>query len=199
MSNSIEDILQRQQPDLHRIYECAAQLHARVNQTYDGDLPYAFHLRLTASYVFRFFRLIDIEEDEVQTIAAAAYFHDSLEDTRITYNDLKKIFSELNSQGCHIQVEDAAEAVYALTNDKGRTREERAGEAYYAGIRATKYAPFLKMCDRLANIRFSTLISYPIDRMAVVYRKEMPHFLQGIGDVPQEMVDLAYEMLNGEK
>ena len=38
----------------------------------------------------------------------------------------------------------AAEIVYALTNDKGRTRKERAGEHYYAGIRETPYAPFVK-------------------------------------------------------
>ena len=89
---------------------------------------------------------------------------------------------------------EAAEAVYALTNDKGRTRKERAGEAYYAGIRSTRFAPYLKMCDRLANLRYSTLF-FTRQRMADVYRQEMPHFLESIGPVPEEMVREAQRLL----
>ena len=31
--------------------------------------------------------------------------------------------------------------------------------------------------------------------MATIYAKEMPHFLDSIGNVPKEMVDLAYDLL----
>ena len=174
--------------------EAAAQGHAAVNQTYDGYLPYAFHLRLTASYALRFLPLLQLDEPQGETVLAAAYFHDTLEDARLSYNDLRRIFEELNAHhGTHINVHDAAEAVYALTNDKGRTRAERAGEAYYAGIRATKYAPFLKMCDRLANLRYSTLFCTE-QRMAQIYRREMPHFLASIGPVPNAMAAAAAQM-----
>lgn len=173
----------------------AARCHAAVNHTYGGYLPYEFHLRLTASYAARFIHLLPIADDEVETLFAAAYFHDTLEDTRLTYNDLTLLLQRLQAENnLVLNIHDAVEAVYALTNDKGRNRAERAGEAYYAGIRATKYAPFLKMCDRLANVRYSTL-TYPPQRMAAVYRDEMPHFLASIGHVPPEMVAEAEKML----
>ena len=105
------------------------------------------------------------------------------------------MFDRLNAEcGCSIRARDAAEIVYALTNDKGRTRAERAGERYYAGIRQTPFAPYLKMCDRLANLRHSTLF-YPRQRMAEVYAQEMPHFLESIGPVPEAMVRHAEELL----
>ena len=176
--------------------EAAAQCHAAVNQTYDGYLPYAFHLRLTASYALRFLPLLQLDEAQGETVLAAAYFHDTLEDARLSYNDLTALLTRLKDEhGLRLDVRAAAEAVYALTNDKGRTRAERAGEAYYQGIRETPFAPFLKMCDRIANLRYSTLWS-PRQRMAQVYAEEMPHFLKNIGQVPEEMVREAERLLS---
>ena len=176
--------------------EAAAQCHAAVNQTYDGYLPYAFHLRLTASYALRFLPLLQLDEAQGETVLAAAYFHDTLEDARLSYNDLTALLTRLKDEhGLRLDVRAAAEAVYALTNDKGRTRAERAGDAYYQGIREPPFAPFLKMCDRLANLRYSTLWS-PRQRMAQVYAEEMPHFLKNIGQVPEEMVREAERLLS---
>lgn len=176
--------------------EAAAQCHAAVNQTYDGYLPYAFHLRLTASYALRFLPLLQLDEAQGETVLAAAYFHDTLEDARLSYNDLTALLTRLKDEHqLRLDVRAAAEAVYALTNDKGRTRAERAGEAYYKGIRETPFAPFLKMCDRLANLRYSTLWT-PRQRMAQVYAEEMPHFLKNIGQVPEEMVREAERLLS---
>ena len=176
--------------------EAAAQCHAAVNQTYDGYLPYAFHLRLTASYALRFLPLLQLDEAQGETVLAAAYFHDTLEDARLSYNDLTALLTRLKAEhGLRLDVHAAAEAVYALTNDKGRTRAERAGDAYYQGIRETPFAPFLKMCDRLANLRYSTLWT-PRQRMAQVYAEEMPHFLKNIGQVPEEMVREAERLLS---
>ena len=176
--------------------EAAAQCHAAVNQTYDGYLPYAFHLRLTASYALRFLPLLQLDEARGETVLAAAYFHDTLEDARLSYNDLTALLTRLKDEHqLRLDVRAAAEAVYALTNDKGRTRAERAGDAYYQGIRETPFAPFLKMCDRLANLRYSTLWT-PRQRMAQVYAEEMPHFLKNIGQVPEEMVREAERLLS---
>ena len=172
----------------------AGALHASVNQTYEKNLPYEFHLRMAASFLTKYGHLELTDVSEFDTLYAAVYFHDSIEDARLTYNDLKKLFTRLNEEaGCDIHVVDATEMVYALTNDKGRNRDERAGEAYYAGIRSTPHAPFLKMCDRMANIKFSTLL-YPVQRMLKVYEQELPHFLEAITKgaktgVPQEMID----------
>ncbi|MGM9692556.1 MAG: phosphodiesterase [Alloprevotella sp.] len=160
-----------------------------------GTLHYSCHLRLTANYTLRFAHLLPLAEKDMETVFAAAWFHDALEDARLTYNDLTKIFDRLNAEcGCDIRTRDAAEMVYALTNDKGRTRAERAGERYYAGIRQTPFAPYLKMCDRLANLRHSTLF-YPHQRMAEIYAREMPHFLESIGPVPEAVVRHAEDLL----
>ena len=110
----------------------------------------------------------------------------------------------------------AVEIVYALTNDKGRNRAERAGEKYYQGIRTTPYAPFVKLCDRLANITFSCSGTDANNiHMKEVYKKEVPHFLDAINphssdtrmSVPHETVmklaeclidDLEREEKNGK-
>ena len=185
-------LIQSHQAHIDLIEARAASLHASVNQLYGHDLPYAFHLRLAATYLTRFSDDIPMDDDNIETLYAAVYFHDSLEDTRITYNDLKKLLQSLNEQGCTIQVTEAAEMVYALTNDKGRTRAERAGEQYYQGIRTTPFAAILKLCDRLANVRFSTLF-LPEQRMVQVYRDENAHFLEAVTTdavtpVPQAMI-----------
>lgn len=171
--------------------QAAAAAHAATNHLYGGYLPYEFHLRLTASFAARYLPLLHVDDYQAETIMAAAYFHDAIEDARLTYNDLLKLFDRLcRDHSLSFDTIAAAEAVFALTNDKGRNRAERAGEAYYAGIRATPFAPYLKMCDRLANLTYSTLW-HPQQRMAAVYAEEMPHFLEAIGPVPTPMVEEA--------
>ena len=91
----------------------------------------------------------------------------------------------------------ATEVVYALTNDKGRTRAERAGEHYYAGIRATPYAPFVKLCDRLANMTHSFTVSDGgNNRMRTVYQQEWEHFRQSItGESSDQRLALPESMI----
>ena len=131
----------------------------------------------------------------------SAYFHDAIEDARLTYNDVKHEARQFLSEG---QIPMAAEIVYALTNDKGRTRAERAGEKYYKGIRETPYAPFVKLCDRLANVTFSCSNDIGNNqRMKEVYKNEMMHFLGSINPhrddvrflVPHEMVVTMAELV----
>ena len=192
---SILEAYRRHESNIDAIAREAAAVHSAVNQYYGGNLPYSYHLRLTANYALRFAHLLPLAEEDMETVFAAAWFHDALEDARLTYNDVTKIFEKLNAEcGCSIRARDAAEIVYALTNDKGRTRAERAGERYYAGIRQTPFAPYLKMCDRLANLRHSTLF-YPRQRMAEVYAREMPHFLESKGHMTEAMVRHAEELL----
>lgn len=163
---------------IEQMRQAAHELHASVNQTYDGDKPYGVHLDMVAQSVFDYGSEVCAGEADVLPMFFGAYFHDSIEDARLTYNDVVK--------GARQWLDDrqatmAAEIVYALTNDKGRTRAERAGECYYAGIRQTPYAPFTKLADRLANTRYSFLGTNAANcHMKEVYRREMPHFLQAI-------------------
>ena len=173
-----ESYIQQQAGLIEQIRQSAHQLHASVNQTYGDDLPYGFHLDMVVQGIRDFGHSVCDEEADVLPLFFGGYYHDSIEDARLTYNDVMKIARNFLTEE---QAYVATEIVYALTNDKGRTRAERAGENYYKGIRATPFAPFVKLCDRMANISFSCSGSDSNSlRMKSVYKDEMPHFMQAI-------------------
>jgi (p)ppGpp synthase/HD superfamily hydrolase len=187
---------------LEQIRSMAHQIHESVNQFYDGDKPYGYHLDMVAKEVYAYGHLVLVGEADLLPLFMGAWFHDSIEDARVSYNDVKKIALKLGLT--EEQAFMASEIVYALTNEKGRNRKERAGKRYYEGIRNTPYAPFVKMCDRMANIRYSCG-SYNMGnlRMAKVYEDEMPYFTRAITvetddirfSVPETMVDDAWGVM----
>jgi hypothetical protein len=193
--------VEKHRPDIEEVRECAHMLHESVNQQYDKKHPYGFHLDMVADSVFKYGHLICQSEHDVVPLFFGAFYHDSIEDARMSYNDVTKA-ARLFMDEEHAYM--AAEMVYALTNDKGRTRAERAGERYYQGIRETPYAPFLKLADRLANTTYSfTHCNKENVHMKEIYREEMPHFLEAINAhsddprlaLPQEMIDDIYKLL----
>ncbi len=164
---------------IEEIRLAAHQLHQSVNQVYGDDLPYGFHLDMVAESVNSYGYLVCAREEDVVPLYFGSFFHDSIEDTRQTYHDVLKRARKWMTED---QALMATEIVYALTNDKGRTRAERAGEKYYEGIRQTPYAPFVKLCDRLANVTYSCSVDNGRqgNRMREVYKEEMPHFLPSL-------------------
>lgn len=156
----------------------ATEKHRSVNQTYDTH-EYAYHLAQVFETAQRFIHLID--EADREDVLAACWVHDIIEDARETYNDVKK---ETN--------ETIAELAYALTNEKGRTRAERANEKYYAGIRNTQNASFVKFCDRIANVQYAKESG---SRMFQVYKEENANFVSKVY-VPEckEIADYLREM-----
>ena len=177
----------------------AHSLHASVNQTYDQVHPYGYHLDMVANGVRKYGNVVCHDEHDILPLMFAAYYHDSIEDARQTYNDVVNIARQFMDEQQSLL---AAEIVYALTNDKGRNRSERAGERYYQGIRETPYAPFVKLCDRLANTAYSYRESDEANTyMKEAYAREMPHFLQAItveSDDPRYLLptDMVEEILN---
>lgn len=163
---------------IEEIRQSAWDLHNSVGQTYGDTLPYGHHLDMVVSELRRYAHLVLTSEEDVLPLFFGGYYHDSIEDARLTYNDVMQTAQHwMNSEQAHM----ATEIVYALTNDKGRTREERAGEHYYEGIRQTPYAPLVKLCDRMANVAFSCADNNALNnRMKRVYSKEMHHFMNGI-------------------
>lgn len=160
------------------IKESAHQLHDSVNQRYAVFHPYGFHLDMVVNCVRQYGSEVCVREEDLLPLFLGAYYHDSIEDARLTYNDVVKIAKEYMDER---QALMAAEIVYALTNDKGRTRAERAGEKYYAGIRDTAYAPFVKAADRLANVRYSCQHGDALNaHMKDVYANEMPRFIKHV-------------------
>lgn len=189
--------------------KAAFHLHDEVNQKYDGYLPYGYHLKLTASYVSRYGYLVAETETDVLILYAAAYLHDAIEDARMSYHDLIRFLGEFKAEG-RVPPKDAQEEiesqvpeiVYALSNEKGRNRRERANEAYYQGIRNTRFASFIKMCDRLANIQYSTQFVFS-NRMLEVYKREHPGFIRAISEgavtpLPPAMIQEAADLLEKE-
>lgn len=144
---------------LKLIKEFAIISHENVNHRY-GDYPYSFHLMMVVEVANQFIHLIPLEDRD--NVLAACWMHDTIEDCRLTYNDVLKV-SNL----------EVANIVYALSNEKGKNRKERANEKYYKGIRETKYARFVKLCDRIANVKFSKTQK---SRMLEVYKNENDHF-----------------------
>lgn len=180
---------------IETIKQSAHQLHEHVNQTYDKVHPYGFHLDMVVDSVLKYGHEVCRQERDVLPLFFGAYFHDSIEDARQTYNDVMATARQfMDEQQAYL----ATEIAYALTNDKGRTRAERAGENYYQGIRETPYAPFVKLADRLANIAYSFTHSNEANaHMKDVYRNELPHFLEAINaasddirfSLPQSMIE----------
>lgn len=134
---------------------------------------------MVADAMLRHAHSVCMRHEDVPVLCFGAWFHDSIEDARLTYNDVKREAARLGLDDAQATL--AAEIVYALTNEKGRTREERANDRYYAGIRTTPYAPLLKLADRLANLKYSCTGKNERNlHMKEIYLRELPHFLQAI-------------------
>jgi (p)ppGpp synthase/HD superfamily hydrolase len=146
---------------LIRIIAYARGCHRITNHRYDV-YDYTYHLDMVHEFTQKFSH--HIPEEMHDTISASAYCHDLIEDCRQTYNNIKDKAGE-----------DVAEIVYALTNEKGKTRMERENEKYFDGIRNTPYAKFVKLCDRLANVKHSYETK---SSMLNRYRKEHDYFTQ---------------------
>ena len=159
--------------------------HRNTNHMYDTYLPYEFHLRMVHQVGIDFKNLLDNKLDyftgkeaaelkrneecvSLRTACLRATFgHDLIEDTRVSYNDV------MNHLG-----QEAADIVYAVTNEKGKNRKERGNIKYYEGIRQTPGAVFVKLCDRIANVQYSKMTK---SRMFEMYRKEHSDFESMIG------------------
>lgn len=145
---------------LEKAKQFAINAHNDTNHTYDGK-PYEVHLNKADEVSDRFIHLIP--ENKREIVKSAIWCHDTIEDTRHTFNDVKK----------KLDNSEVAEIVYAVTNEKGRNRDERQSPKYYQGIKNTPFATFVKLCDRIANMEYSKESG---SSMFDKYVKEYPDF-----------------------
>lgn len=137
----------------------AINAHKVVCHKYDNH-EYEHHLDMTDLIGKKFIYLIP--EKDRSDVFGGIWEHDTIEDCGLTLNDVVKATNKR-----------VGELAYACTNEKGRTRAERANNKYYRGIRNTEYATFVKLCDRIANVTYSLNSK---NRMFEMYRKENTHF-----------------------
>lgn len=167
-----------------KIKNFAIEAHSKTNHLYDGK-PYSVHLEMVEMFALMYMPET-ITHTSKEIIINACWLHDTIEDCRLNYNDVKKVAGE-----------EVADIVYALTNNKGKNRKERANADYYKGIVETPYATFVKLCDRMANVQYSLDNK---SKMFEVYKKENDHFLAsllpygwlslGSGRIVEDLIEL---------
>jgi (p)ppGpp synthase/HD superfamily hydrolase len=145
--------------DIYEIKKFAIKCHKDVNHKLDNK-PYSVHLNLVFEFACKYAYLLSYK-DAVCALKSA-WTHDTIEDCRKTYNDIKVKCGE-----------DVADVTYALSNEKGKNRKERANDKYYYGIRKILVARFEKICDRLANTKYANSVG---SKMVKCYKKEQLHF-----------------------
>lgn len=147
---------------------------AHSNQTYD-IYPYIYHVK----------QVMSISEDlgYDESIVVSCILHDVLEDTDLSYNDIKKAFGE-----------EIAEIVYAVTDELGRNRMERKLKTL-PKIRSNWKATVVKVCDRIANINQSKLYNKGLFNM---YVKENDEFYKQLKckEHPQNEISKVWNKLN---
>lgn len=179
--NKFDSLIRELDEKNNPLYLEVYKYHADVNQLY-GDLPYSFHLNMVKNIVNQYsydyleavrFTNEDTIKSELNTLQISAIEHDLIEDTRLNYTQVYK----LNNRFLNDPIESSriTEIVYALTDEKGRNRYERHNEKYWETLNATKFAPYIKLCDRYANMIYSKYINFNKSMLAQ-YVKEIHDF-----------------------
>lgn len=147
---------------------------AHSTQTYD-IYPYIYHIK----QVVKIATELGYDED----IIVASTLHDVLEDSDLSYNDIKDSFGV-----------NVAEIVYCVTDELGRNRKERK-EKTYPKIKGNWKATVVKICDRIANMEHSKKYN---PKMFKMYQKEYGDFYVAIQSEfhPIEEVSKAWDKLN---
>ena len=151
------ELLLVQEWSVRKARRFAEQHHA--GQTYNGGKDsYMVHLDAVHGVA----KSVGLPEE----FLTAAYLHDVLEDTPITYAQLTDMFGKT--------VADLVEAV----TGRGATRGARNGDAYHKIIEAGAPAALLKMCDRIVNAEFSNRLGRRGDAsFFTLYLSEQPAFM----------------------
>lgn len=176
------------------------------NQKYDEHLNYSYHLKAVVNIANKYLNNItnidkyDSEFNIKQIIVVAAAAHDIIEDARMTYNDVVKFITKylcedenIDKEICNKFATNVADIVYAVTDEKGKNRSERHNYYYWKLLLQTKYASFIKICDRFANFKYS--INTNNNKMVNVYITELRQFIYYV----QTSIDFSSGLIEESK
>jgi guanosine-3',5'-bis(diphosphate) 3'-pyrophosphohydrolase len=146
-----------------KLLECwdfASKYH---NGQWYGDKPYMHHLKKVSDVALDFGYT-----DE--SILMSCLLHDIIEDTEVSYKDVKDNFGE-----------EVAEIVYCCTDELGRSRKERKSKTYKK-IRNNPKSIVVKLCDRISNITESMGKDNYNLKLMKMYLDEHNEFVSGISN-----------------
>jgi len=155
-----------------KIIECwdfASKYHK--GQWY-GSKPYMYHLKKVSDVA------MDCKYTD-KSILMSCLLHDIIEDTEITYKDVKENFGE-----------EVAEIVYCVTDELGRNRKERKSKTYKK-IRNNPKSIVVKLCDRISNITESMGSENYNLKLMKMYLDEHNDFVNGINN--EDSLDLTWK------
>ena len=152
-------------------HEWAIEAHHKAGCTYSG-YNYKLHLDAVRNVARQYLHLIKSEFRIPVLLSASA--HDIIEDTNVSYND---IINQSYGKGDPLAVK-TADIVYNVTNELGRNRKERS-EKTYPKIASCTESTFIKLCDRIANGKFSYFVNDE-KGMFDLYKKESPEFYKAL-------------------
>ena len=141
--------------DVFKAMNYAALQHA--GQRYNDEAPYTVHLEHVVGVARRF----DLHDPE---FICACWLHDIIEDTRTSFSDLSSKFTP-----------GVAELVFAVTDERGRDRDERHRKTYPKIRQAGYRAISLKLADRIANVEYG--LADPNGK-SLMYAREFPEFVK---------------------
>lgn len=153
------------------------------NQKYGDNLPYSFHLKAVEAQGLKFIHLIDNDSVNnydnfkskpatlTEAIRMALIMHDAIEDSRLTYNDIKNLAGNFLENAVASGI--VADIIYCVTDEKGKNRGERKNDKYYKELSENKLAVFVKLADLAANTLYSKLMN---SSMYDKYKSEFPKF-----------------------
>jgi len=114
----------------------AAQRHADQRRKGRRQEPYFNHLAEVAG------ALCEAIEGDDAALVAAAYLHDTIEDTQTSLEELRRLFGE-----------DIAALVMEVTDDKSLPKLERKRLQIVTAPKKSRRAKLLKIADATSNVR----------------------------------------------
>jgi hypothetical protein len=128
-----------------------------------GPFPYSYHLRAAENVARRF-------GFKSRIVRKAIWLHDVIEDCKLSVSYL--VLAGLDPR--------AVQMAWAVSDGEGATRDERKASTYEK-IRSTPGAKLVKLCDRIANVEFSSS-AHGDPRKFQMYKDEYAHFQQELRD-----------------